>query len=82
MGKLLHNLMSTLSRRYRMAHCRHVDELPPHMSQKLREECKEMCPKSYDTFDNMMADFEREWADEDSTAAIPGTGRKAAAVFA
>lgn len=82
MPKMIHNLLCTVSRRYRMAHCRHVDELPPRMSRKLREECRELCPKSYATFAEMMADFEREWAEEDRAAASSGTVRKAAAVFA
>lgn len=82
MPRMLHNLLCTVSRRYRLAHCRHVDELPPRMSRSLREDCRELCPRSYGSFAEMRADFEREWAEEDRAVATSGTVRKAAAVFA
>ena len=83
MPRMIHNLLCTVSRRYRVAHCRHVDELPPRMSRRLYKECTEsLSPKSYATFDEMLADMEREWAEEDRAAATVGTVRKAAAVFA
>ena len=64
MPRMLHNLLCTVSRRYRLAHCRHVDELPPRMSRSLREDCRELCPRSYGTFAEMRADFERECVSE------------------
>lgn len=91
MPKTIHNLLCTVSRRYRVAHCRHVDELPPRMSRRLHEECRSSIdPKAYHSAEEMWSDMEREWADEDRAEAAakaereehPGFFRKVAAVFA
>lgn len=92
MFRLIHNLLCTLSRRYRVAHCRHVDELPPRMSRRLYRECMEGIDRSkvYHDVHEMFADMEREWEEEDRAEAAakaereahPGFFRKIAAVFA
>lgn len=91
MKRAIHNLLCTVSRRYRIAHCRHVDELPPHMSRRLFKECMESIePKSYADFGEMLADMEREWDAEDRAEAAakaereahPGFFRRVAALFA
>lgn len=88
MPKLIHNLLCAVSRRYRVTHCRHVDELPPRMSKRLREECMaDIDPTPYKSAAEMWAAMEREWEEEDRAEAAahdgnPGFRRKAAAVFA
>ena len=85
MPRMIHNLLCTVSRRYRVAHCRHVDELPPRMSRKLREECREMDPRSWDNVDDFMRDLLRECNDEGFAKNVSGsTGAMLgkAAVFA
>lgn len=69
MKRLMHNLLCTISRRYRLAHCRHVDELPPHISRRLREECREIDPRVFHSAAEMMAAFEKEWEEEDRAEA-------------
>ena len=68
MPRLLHNLFCRVSRKYRATHVRHVDELPPRMQRKLREECREMDPRSWDTAESFMRDLEEECASEDQHA--------------
>ena len=85
MPKMIHNLLCTISRRYRAAHCRHVDELPPRMSRRLREECRELDPRSWDSVDDFFADLERECEEEERAEAASrrsGAGLGKAAVFA
>lgn len=91
MPKLIHDLLCTVSRRYRVAHCRHVDELPPRMSRRLREECmSDIDPTPYKSAAEMWAAMEREWEEEDRAESDahaahdeePGFVRKSAAVFA
>ena len=85
MSKMLHNMLCTVSRRYRVAHCRHVDELPPRMSRRLREECREMDPRSWDNVKDFMHDLIRDCEEDDSAEAVSrssGVGLGKAAVFA
>ena len=84
MLRMIHNLLCTLSRRYRVAHCRHVDELPPRMSRRLREECRDIDPVGYKSAADMWAAMEREWDEEDRAEAAEshGVGLGKAAVFA
>lgn len=60
MKKLFHNILCTVSRRYRAAHCQHVDELPPRMSRRLRDECRKMDPRTWNSARDMMDDLLRE----------------------
>lgn len=83
MPKLIHNLLCAVSRRYRVTHCRHVDELPPRMSKRLREECRELDPRAWDNAENFMRDLIRECKEDDARAECPAVrplGK--AAVFA
>ena len=85
MPKILHNLLCTVSRRYRVAHCRHVDELPPRMSRRLREECREIDPRSWRTVDGFMRDLISDCEEDDRSevASRPsGAGLGKAAVLA
>lgn len=69
MKRLMHNLLCTISRRYRLAHCRHVDELPPHISRRLREECREIAPRVAHSGAEMWQMLEEEWRKEDRAEA-------------
>lgn len=69
MKRLMHNLLCTISRRYRLAHCRHVDELPPHISRRLREECREIDPCVAHSGAEMWQMLEEEWRKEDRAEA-------------
>lgn len=69
MKRLMHNLLCTISRRYRLAHCRHVDELPPHISRRLREECREIDPRVAHSGAEMWQMLEEEWRKEDRAEA-------------
>lgn len=84
MPRIMHNLLCTISRRYRVAHCRHVDELPPRMSKRLRDECSELDPRSWETAKDMIEDLRREYEEEDraETASRRGSAFGKAAVFA
>lgn len=85
MPRMIHNLLCTLSRRYRVAHCHHVDELPPRMSRRLREECRDIAPRSWDNVDDFMRDLVRECEEEERAEAVSrtsGSGMGKAAVFA
>ena len=90
MPRMIHNLLCTVSRRYRVKHCRHVDELPPRMSRRLYRECTEMDPRSWDSVDDFMRDLIRECEEDDRAEAAaeaerkahPGFFRRVAAIFA
>lgn len=83
MPRMIHNLLCTVSRRYRAAHCRHVDELPPRMSRRLREECRELDPRSWDSVDDFMRDLVRDCEEDDANAGKSSVGSLGkAAVFA
>ena len=91
MPRIIHNLLCTVSRRYRVTHCHHVDELPPRMSKRLYDECmSDIDPKSYASFDEMWSAMEREWEEEDRAESAakaahddhPGFFRRVAAMFA
>ena len=91
MSRLMHNILCTLSRRYRMSHCRHVDELPPRMSRRLyKESMADVDPRSWGSVEDFMRDLECECdaeehpevsasAERDSQSGLFG---KTAAVFA
>ncbi len=83
MKRLMHNLLCTISRRYRLAHCRHVDELPPHISRRLREECREIDPHVAHSGAEMWQMLEEEWRREDEESKVSTSRRFGkAAVFA
>ena len=82
MPRMIHNLLCTVSRRYRVAHCQHVDELPPRMSRRLYKECTEMDPRSFATAEEMFDTLLKEYEEEDrATSKSVGRFGKAA-VFA
>lgn len=66
MPGLLHTLLCAVSRRYRVAHCRHVDELPDAMSARLREECRELDPRSWSSVDDFMRDLVADCQSEEA----------------
>ena len=76
----LHNIFCRVSRRYRVTHVRHVDELPVRTQRKLREECREMDPRSWKTPESFMRDLEEECAAEDQHT--EKTSMRKAAMFA
>ena len=84
MPRIIHNLLCTVSRSYRVTHCRHVDELPPRMSRRLRDECRELDPRSWATAKEMIADLMREYGEEDEAESASQSGGSfgKAAVFA
>ena len=65
MPKLLHRVLCNVSRRYRVAHCQHVDELPRRIQRKLLESCREVDPRMWDTPEEMFADLDRELDEEE-----------------
>lgn len=66
MPRMIHNLLCNVSRRYRAAHCQHVDELPRRIQRRLLKECEEMDPRSWSSVEDMMRDLEAECAAEES----------------
>lgn len=85
MPRMIHNLLCNVSRRYRAAHCRHVDELPRRVSRRLRDEClSDIDPVGYGSAADMWAAMEREWEVEGRArvAKPAGLGLGKAAVFA
>ena len=80
MAKLLHMLMCNVSRRYRAAHCQHVDELPMRIQRKLLASIEEEDPRSWDSVEAMFADLDRA-LDEEEAAERENDYRKVA-VFA
>ena len=80
MAKLLHMLMCNVSRRYRAAHCQHVDELPMRIQRKLLASIEEEDPRSWNSVEDFMRDLEHE-IDEEEAAERASDFRKVA-VFA
>lgn len=76
-----HYLMCTVSRKYRLTHVQHVDELPPWTQRRMRRECEEMDPHVYSSADELFDSLDREIESErKQEREFPI--RKAAAVFA
>jgi len=82
MGKLIHTILCNVSRRYRVTHCQHVDELPMRIQRRIRKSCEEMDPRSWDSVDDFMRDLIREIDEEESAKSGSFDMKKAAAVFA
>ena len=80
MAKLIHDFLCNVSRRYRRAHCHHVDELPMRIQRKLLASIEEEDPRSWDSVEAMFADLDRE-LDEEEAAERERDYRKVA-VFA
>lgn len=78
MGRVIHNILCTISRRYRVTHCDSVDDLPPRYSRKLRESCREVDARSWTSAKDMMRDVLAEIDAEDAVAKRPNEIRKAA----
>ena len=68
MHMLMHKLLCNVSRKYRATHVRHVDELPGRFQRRLKESCREVDPRSWDTAESFMHDLEAECASEDQHA--------------
>lgn len=66
MPKLLHRLLCNVSRRYRVTHIHHVDELPLRIQRDLRNSCKEIDPRSWNNTNDFMRDLVQECDAEDS----------------
>ena len=80
MARIIHNLLCTVSRRYRVTHCDSVDDLPPWYSRRLRENCREMDPRSWSSAEDMMRDLMAEIDEEDHD--VKSSGLRKAAMFA
>ena len=80
MAKLIHSFLCNVSRRYRRAHCHHVDELPMRIQRKLLASIEEEDPRSWSSVEDFMRDLERE-IDEEEAAERASDFRKVA-VFA
>ena len=80
MARIIHNLLCTVSRRYRVTHCDSVDDLPPWCSRRLRENCREMDPRSWSNAADMMRDLMAEIDEEDRD--VKSAGLRKAAMFA
>ena len=80
MPRMIHNLLCNVSRRYRVKHCQHVDELPMRIQRKLLASCQEEDPRTWDSVEAMFADLDRE-LDEEERAERENDYRKVA-VFA
>lgn len=55
-----HYLMCTVSRKYRLTHVQHVDELPPWTQRRMRRECEEMDGRGWTSAEDMMRDLLQE----------------------
>ena len=55
-----HYLMCTVSRKYRLTHVQHVDELPPWTQRRMRRECEEMDGRGWNSSEDMMRDLLQE----------------------
>ena len=60
-----HYLMCTVSRKYRLRHVQHVDELPPWTQRRMRRECEEMDGRSWTSVEEMFRDLEKEFEEVD-----------------
>ena len=80
MARIIHNLLCTVSRRYRVTHCDSVDDLPPWYSRQLRENCREMDPRSWSSAEDMMRDLMSEIDEEERLG--KSAGLRKAAMFA
>ena len=75
MPKLLHRVLCNVSRRYRVAHCLHVDELPRRIQRKLLESCREVDPRMWDNVDDFFRDLDKECAEEEAAEAAEKSSR-------
>ena len=80
MPRMIHNLLCNVSRRYRVKHCQHVDELPMRIQRKLLASGQEMDPRSWNSVEDFMRDLNQE-IDEEEAAEGSSEFRKVA-VFA
>ena len=78
MARIIHNILCTVSRRYRVAHCDSVDDLPPRYSRKLRESCRDVDARSWTSAKDMMRDVLAEIGAGDAVAKRSNEIRKAA----
>ena len=70
MPRLIHKMLCNVSRRYRAAHVRHVDELPMRIQRKLHDGCRDVDPRCWNSAESFIRDLEQECeAEESSTAA-------------
>lgn len=80
MSDIVKSFMCRVSRRYRAAHCNHVDELPESVQIRMREKCRELDPRTWSDAKTMISDL---LGDGSSSARSSVSGlSKAAAVFA
>ena len=65
MPRMIHSLLCNVSRRYRVSHCQHIDELPKRIQRRIFAECEEMDPRSWNSTEEMMHDLLAEIDEEE-----------------
>ena len=65
MPRMIHSLLCNVSRRYRVSHCQHIDELPKRIQRRIFAECEEMDPRSWNSTEEMMRDLLAEIDEEE-----------------
>ena len=79
MAKIIHDILCTVSRRYRATHCDGVDDLPRWYSRKLREGCRELDGRGWRSAADMAHDLDAELDAEDAAGREDAHYRKVAA---
>lgn len=71
MPTLIHKVLCNVSRRYRAAHVRHIDELPKRIQRKLHDDCSDVDPRCWNSAESFIRDLEQECEAEEYDTKAP-----------